>query len=174
MKESQFQEQVFQNKKEETNKIVEKLTIYKTKINQKSTVNTRGDTQTLFKSGEDSEFISRSPKLILNHFSKMKTYVLNKECKINAQLNRSEKDWAFCIRPKPEINPKSLLSQIYKNLSQKYMTSKDFYNVKIINDIIYNESTHVVSVFKDYLILDDISEFLKRRYASFETKPRLI
>ena len=92
MKESQFQEQVFQNKKEEANKIVEKLTIYKTKINQKSTVNTRGDTQTLFKSGEDSEFISRSPKLILNHFSKMKTYVLNKECKINAQLNRSEKD----------------------------------------------------------------------------------
>lgn len=53
------------------------------------------------------------------------------------------------------------------------MTSKDFYNVKIINDIIYNENTHIVSVFKDYLILDDISEFLKRRYASFETKPRL-
>ena len=53
------------------------------------------------------------------------------------------------------------------------MTSKDFYNVKIINDIIYNENTHIVSVFKDYLILDDISEFLKRRYASLETKPRL-
>lgn len=40
------------------------------------------------------------------------------------------------------------------------MTSKEFYNVKVINDIIYNERTHVVSVFKDYLILDDISEFL--------------
>jgi hypothetical protein len=53
------------------------------------------------------------------------------------------------------------------------MTSKDFYNVKIINDIIYNENTHIVSIFKDYLIMDDISEFLKRRYASFETKPRL-
>jgi hypothetical protein len=53
------------------------------------------------------------------------------------------------------------------------MTSKDFYNVKIINDIIYNENTHIVSVFKDYLIMDDISEFLKRRYSSFETKPRL-
>lgn len=54
------------------------------------------------------------------------------------------------------------------------MTSKDFYNVKIINDIIYNENTHIVSVFKDYLILDDISEFLKRSYVSFETKPRLV
>lgn len=62
---------------------------------------------------------------------------------------------------------------ISQNLSKKYMTSKDFYNVKIINDIIYNENTHIVSVFKDYLILDDISEFLKRRYARFETKPRL-
>ena len=54
------------------------------------------------------------------------------------------------------------------------MTSKDFYNVKIINDIIYNENTHIVSVFKDYLILDDISEFLKRSYANFETRSRLI
>ena len=64
--------------------------------------------------------------------------------------------------------------QIKQNLSKKYMTSKDFYNVKIINDIIYNENTHIVSVFKDYLILDDISEFLKRSYTSFETKPRLV
>lgn len=44
------------------------------------------------------------------------------------------------------------------------MTSKDFYNVKIVNDIIYNESTHIVAVFKDYLIYDDLSEFLKRIY----------
>lgn len=25
------------------------------------------------------------------------------------------------------------------NLIKKYMTSKDFYNVKVVNDIIYNE-----------------------------------
>lgn len=55
---------------------------------------------------------------------------------------------------------KNILQQ---NLS-KYMTSKDFYNVKVINDIIYNENSHIVSVFKDYLIFDDISEFLKRGY----------
>lgn len=40
----------------------------------------------------------------------------------------------------------------------------EYYNIKVINDIIYNEPTHVVSVFKDYLIHDDISEFLKRTY----------
>ena len=53
------------------------------------------------------------------------------------------------------------------------MTSREYYNVKIINDIIYNENTHIVSVFKDYLIYDDISEFLKRFYQKIETKQRL-
>jgi len=53
------------------------------------------------------------------------------------------------------------------------MTSKDFYNVKIINDIIYNEPTHIVAIFKDYLIYDDLSEFLKRFYDSSESVSRL-
>ena len=62
---------------------------------------------------------------------------------------------------------------IHENLNSKYLTSRDFYNVKIINDIIYNECTHIVSIFKDYLIYDDISEFLKRFYRQDETKTRL-
>ena len=53
------------------------------------------------------------------------------------------------------------------------MTSKDFYNVKIVNDIIYNEPTHIVAVFKDYLIYDDLSEFLKRIYDTTESVARL-
>ena len=55
------------------------------------------------------------------------------------------------------------------NLNKKYLTSREYYNVKIINDIIYNEQTHIVSVFKDYLIFDDISEFLKRFYNKLES-----
>lgn len=62
---------------------------------------------------------------------------------------------------------------ITDNLQRKYMTSKDFYNVKIINDIIYNEPTHIVAVFKDYLIYDDLSEFLKRFYDQNESITRL-
>lgn len=50
------------------------------------------------------------------------------------------------------------------------MTSKDFYNVKIINDIIYNEPTHTVAIFKDYLIYDDLSEFMKRYYDESEAQ----
>ena len=53
------------------------------------------------------------------------------------------------------------------------MTSKDFYNVKIVNDIIYNEQTNIVAVFKDYLIFDDLSDFLKRIYIKSEIKTRL-
>jgi len=37
--------------------------------------------------------------------------------------------------------------------------------MKVVNDLIYNEQTHIVCIFKDYLILDDINEFLKRPYA---------
>ena len=58
-------------------------------------------------------------------------------------------------------------------MHKKYMTSRDFYNVKIINDIIYNEATHIVAVFKDYLIYDDLSEFLKRKYELNECIQRL-
>lgn len=50
----------------------------------------------------------------------------------------------------------------------------DYYNVKVVNDIIYNDTTNLVSVFKDYLIYDDISEFLKRRYTTEECETRLI
>ena len=53
------------------------------------------------------------------------------------------------------------------------MTARDFYNVKVVNDVIYNENTHVVSIFKDYLIFDDISEFLKREYDYNESSGRL-
>ena len=55
---------------------------------------------------------------------------------------------------------------IQNQLSKKYSTNRDYYNVKIVNDLIYNENTHVVSIFKDYLILDDINEFLKRPYTT--------
>ena len=62
---------------------------------------------------------------------------------------------------------------IAKNLNSKYLTGMDYYNVKVVNDVIYNDTTHLVSVFKDYLIYDDISEFLKRYYNMTESLTRL-
>ena len=66
---------------------------------------------------------------------------------------------------------------IRANLEKKYLTSWTYYNVKVINDIIYNECSNIVSMFKDYLIFDDVSEFLKRFYnvnEAIERMPRII
>ena len=61
----------------------------------------------------------------------------------------------------------------YNILSIKYFTSQEYYNAKIVSDIMYNEQRHIVSVFKEYLIFDDFSEYLKRFYQYREAKDRL-
>ena len=67
---------------------------------------------------------------------------------------------------KDKLAEKETLQQLAASrLATKYRDmQREYNNVKIVNDLIYNEQTHVVSVFKDYLIHDDINEFLKRRY----------
>ena len=66
-----------------------------------------------------------------------------------------------------------LKSIVRSSLDKKYLTSQDYYNSKIISDIMYNENRHIVSVFKDYLIFDDFSEYLKRFYRNSESVDRL-
>jgi hypothetical protein len=58
-------------------------------------------------------------------------------------------------------------------LRKKYVFHQEFYDLKVVNDIIFNENTHTVSVFKDYLIIDDVSEFLKRYYVDSDSEKRL-
>ena len=48
-----------------------------------------------------------------------------------------------------------------------------FINFKVVQDLIYNEPTKIVSQFKDFLIYDDINEFMKRSYTKDESKYRL-
>lgn len=62
---------------------------------------------------------------------------------------------------------------VQRSLNKKYLTTRDSYNAKIVNDIIYNENNHIVVAFKDYLIYDDITEFLKRFYKFNESSQRL-
>jgi hypothetical protein len=54
-----------------------------------------------------------------------------------------------------------VLNIIYKHLNEYNMTIRKL-NIKIINDIIYDERKHLVCVFKDYLLWDENSDFLKR------------
>ena len=58
----------------------------------------------------------------------------------------------------------------FKKFNNFYSNEEDFYNLKIITEIICNESTHIVALFKDYLINGDNSEFLQKSYSIKEIK----
>ncbi|CAI2373767.1 unnamed protein product [Moneuplotes crassus] len=58
-------------------------------------------------------------------------------------------------------------------LFEKYRTSVDIYNVKLINEIIFNRPVKITSIFKDYLVNDEIAEFLKKFYTFEELKPKM-
>ena len=66
-----------------------------------------------------------------------------------------------------------LIKQIHSAFVTSYTIDNIYYDSRIINDIIYNEKSHIVAKFKDYLIIDDVSEFLKRYYTSIESSVRL-
>ena len=74
-----------------------------------------------------------------------------------------------------EIRPslKFLIKKIYKLFNKKYSKMPSNYNMNIIENIIYNEKSHIVATFKDRLIIDDTGEFLKRFYKKKETEIRL-
>ena len=75
-----------------------------------------------------------------------------------------------------QISQETLLKfekKILSKLSIKYNSSDQTYNINVINNIIYNEKSHIVATFKDYLIIDDYSEFLKRYYKFEESMIRL-
>ena len=50
---------------------------------------------------------------------------------------------------------------IMKKLANKYNRKPEYYYRKITNEIIDNESSHLVALFKEYLIYGDYSEFLQ-------------
>ena len=62
---------------------------------------------------------------------------------------------------------------IFSKLYSKYKIDNTIYALNLIDNIIFNERSHLVSTFKDYLILDDEFEFLKRYYTYQESNIRL-
>jgi hypothetical protein len=60
--------------------------------------------------------------------------------------------------------------RIYKRFFNCYRTNEDFYNIKIINEIISNENSHIVAEFKDFLIKDDYTEFIQSYYKMKDIK----
>ena len=75
-----------------------------------------------------------------------------------------------CLLCHGDLSPLGLIGE---RLRKKYMTTLEAYNGRVVNDIVFNEHTHIVSVFKDYLIYDDTNEFLRRYYTAAESSERL-
>ena len=67
----------------------------------------------------------------------------------------------------------SLENRARYKLIKRYNKPLSYHDVKIINDILYNEKTHYVEQFKEYLIYEDYNEFLKRFYKSYEISIKL-
>ena len=67
----------------------------------------------------------------------------------------------------------SLLAFMKYKLTKKYHISKDFYNKKKINELIFNDPSNYTATFKEYLLLEDENEFLRRFYKKNELKKKL-
>ncbi len=62
---------------------------------------------------------------------------------------------------------------IYNCLIRKYSQFEYSYSLVCINNLIFNEQCMIVARFKDFLFLDDMTEFLRRFYSKKELKRRL-
>jgi len=74
---------------------------------------------------------------------------------------------------KPFIQFNNIVLYVKKLLSKKYFVSKTQYERYLIKNIIYDERNKLVSTFKEHLIMNDISEFIKRYYTHKESLIRL-
>ena len=81
----------------------------------------------------------------------------------------NEKIIKLLIGDHPLLPMKTIEKIAYCNFMNQHYKNKDFYNIKVIDEIIHNESSHIVAEFKDYLIKGDISEFLQQYYNKKES-----
>jgi hypothetical protein len=100
------------------------------------------------------------------------------ECFIELLSNRGKKPSITsrsynCKNLKKYIPSKKYLNAIQKGLYYRYSNKEGDYDRMILDSLLYNKNTHVVSVFKDHMILDYVDEFLKRIYKIEEANERI-
>ena len=86
---------------------------------------------------------------------------------IKISVGKSEKKVVPLIRIENQMN---------EYLNNKYGNKGSFkyqYLGLIMENFMFNKNTHLVSVFKDYMIVDYVEEFLKRYYQTIESYNRL-
>ena len=132
--------------------------------NLKSTLayNNKAKDKLFFYSAKISNYTSRNQS---NSKNSNKTNYNN----LNHNINKEKKNQN---KHKKSNSLLKFENRMINNL-KKYNVNTTFYNTKIINDIIYDEKKHIVSVFKNYLLWDETSDFLKRFYYKHESIKRL-
>ena len=91
----------------------------------------------------------------------------NDNSSFNKKLNK--KIMKLLKRDHPLLPMKTIKKIANFNMIYQYFINKDFYNKKVIDEIIHNQTSHIVAEFKDYLIKGDINEFLQQFYKKEES-----
>ena len=73
----------------------------------------------------------------------------------------------------PLVALDKIISYVQKLLCKKYFVSKISYQKLLIKNIIYDDKRRLVSVFKEQLIINDISEYMKKFYKKKESRIKL-
>ena len=74
---------------------------------------------------------------------------------------------------KSKLSTEALILKIFRKFNRKYNIMPKRYNSTVIDNIVFNEKSHIVSQFKDLLISYDFNDFLKRFYTKKESAVRL-
>ena len=82
------------------------------------------------------------------------------------------------ISKNPKKSSKEIIFKVlrqisYTKLFKKYTSGKFSYSKISVNHLIYNDTCEIVARFKDFLIYDDNTEFIRRFYPKEEANPRL-
>ena len=73
----------------------------------------------------------------------------------------------------PIIALNKIVSYVQKLLCKKYFVSKKSYQKLLIKNIIYDDKRRLVSIFKEQLIINDTSEYMKKFYKRKESRIKL-
>lgn len=104
---------------------------------------------------------------ILQRSYLMYNVIQGKNHKLFHILTQPLQDCSLCS------DSESLNLIMQRNMRRRYVTTRRQYELKAINDIITSEHTNLVAVFRDFLILDDTDEYLKRPYTLPESGDRI-
>ena len=120
-----------------------------------------------------SEKIVYSTSIVHPQALDLKYLLFEKDKENHKKIGRNREQKRLHEYQRKKNNIRFLEKYARQYLLSFYINTKDDYNIRMIEDILNNESTHLVAEFKDYLIMGDITEFLNKTYNMEEIKKYL-